>query len=106
MLAVDVVGVPVTYGHDFICMTVALSSIIYFEFYSEEPAAVSIEDWVGLVIVILYAVASFKSTVTIIAVGVIVTTVTIVGIVCMDYPAAIYTGVVVVVITILTERKT
>ena len=83
-------------------MTITFAGFVYFKFYSKESATFAVEDGVGFVIVILYAVASFKSTVTVIAIGVIVTAITIIGVICVDYSSTVYTGVVVVVIAVLT----
>ena len=104
MFAVDVVGASVAYRHDFIRIAIALYCIVYFEFNSEEPASVAIEDGIGFVVIVFYSIASFETTIAIIAIGIVITAVAVVCIVCMNYPAAIYTGIVVVVIAILTER--
>ena len=104
MFAIDVVGASVAYRHDSICIAVALSGFVDFKFYSKESVAIAIEDGVRFVIVVFYSIASFQSAETIIAVWVIIATIAIIGIVGMNYPSAVHTGVVVIVVTILTER--
>ena len=103
MLAIDVFGVTIAYRHDLLRVIVAFAGFVDLQFHAKVSTATAIEDWVGFVVIVLYAAGALKTTVAVIAIWLVVISVPIVGIVRVNDPAATGAGVIMVVVAGVTK---